>query len=99
MPPPMVTACSICGSPDPSTFSKSRHPGQSLEERREVLLLVAHRPRGAEHLICDRRGGKGHLELTSHLQREEQILLHHADVEPCFVRLAQHEGPSVTNHR
>src|SRR5439155_599172 len=79
---------------------QSAEPGQHVEERAEVALAQAEAARHRQPLLRERGGGQRDAGGMALVQRELEILLHHADVEPCLARHgADDVRPSVLHHR
>ena len=78
---------------------QSRHPGEHSKQNCEILIREPHTARGRKHLVSYRRGWQWHIELAAHFQRQQQIFLHHVDVEPRLVRHIEYERAAVLDHR
>src|SRR5262249_7524827 len=88
---PVPSACSYVISR--TLLPVLRHARQRPEHDREVLGRQAHRARRRQELVRDRGRGQRDLEPTALLEREQQILLHHVDVEPCLSGRPRTNGP------
>src|SRR5205809_592698 len=106
---PRPTTCSFRFSPAPTPSRKrpslitatvaARHLLERLKEGGEVAPLVAERLCALEHLVGTLGGRQWDLESSRRVERQLDVLVHEAEVEPRLFGRIENDRRSRPEHR